>query len=453
MTPRLPTPIAIDGPASSGKSTVALELCARTGHLFFDTGILYRAVAAAALQRGVALADEPAVTALAEKLAITVLPPTVADGRTNTVLVDGVDVSLQLRTAQVDASVSVVAAYAQVRRLLTEQMRTVARTEPVVMVGRDIGTVVIPDAPLKIYLDASAEERARRRYAETVARGVPSDLAQILAGIRERDRRDRERTIAPLQAARDAHVVDSTNLTRAEVVAAIERLLQAAASPPAHSPAPYSISKKAQIFRAVAVPAVRIMYYILSRPTVHGLENVPPHGPYLITANHLSYYDPPCLLVMWPYLVEAIGASDMMTDGGFMSRMINGYSTLPAHREAVDAQLLRTALNVLKCGRALYIAPEGARNPAGLAAAKPGAAYIALRANVPIVPVAITGTDRIFPELRRGRRQKVEMVIGTPYRLPDLPPAQRRHALTECTQLIMQRIAALLPPGLRGVYA
>lgn len=453
MTPRLPTPVAIDGPASSGKSTVALELCARIGYLFFDTGILYRAVAAVALQRGLALADELAITTLTGKLVISVQPPTVNDGRTNTVLVDGADVTLQLRTAQVDASVSVVAAYAQVRRILTEQMRTVARGGPVVMVGRDIGTVVLPDAPLKIYLDASAEERARRRHAENLARAAPSDLAQILAGIRERDRRDRERKIAPLQAARDAHVVDSTNLTRAEVVAAMERLLQAAASPPALSPAQYSIPKKAQIFRAIAVPAVRIMYHILSRPQVHGLENVPAQGPYLITANHLSYYDPPCLLVMWPYLVEAIGASDMMTDGRFMSRMINGYSTLPAHRETVDAQLLRTALNVLKCGRALYIAPEGARNPAGLGVAKPGAAYIALKANVPIVPVAITGTDRIFSELRKGRRQKVEMVIGAPYRLPNLPPAQRRHALAECTQLIMQRIAALLPPGLRGVYA
>lgn len=453
MTPRLPSPIAIDGPASSGKSTVALELCARIGHLFFDTGILYRAVAAVALQRGVALADEQAIAALTEKMIISVQPPTVADGRTNTVLVDSVDVTLQLRTAQVDASVSVVAAYAQVRRILTEQMRTVAQTEPVVMVGRDIGTVVLPDAPLKIYLDASAEERARRRHLENVARGEPSDLAQILLGIRERDRRDSGRAIAPLQVARDAHIVDSTNLTRAEVVAAMERLLQAAASPPAPSVAPYSIPKRAQIFRAIAVPAVRIMYYILSRPHVHGLENVPAHGPYLITANHISYYDPPCLLVMWPYLVEAIGASDMMTDGRFMSRMINGYSTLAAHREAVDAQLLRTALDVLKSGRALYIAPEGARNPAGLGAAKLGAAYIALKANVPIVPVAITGTDRIFPELRRGRRQKVDMVIGAPYRLPVLPPAQRRLALAECTQLIMQRIAALLPPGLRGVYA
>jgi cytidylate kinase len=453
MTPRLPTPIAIDGPASSGKSTVALELCVRIGHLFFDTGILYRAVAAVALQRSVALADEQAITTLTEKLAISVQPPTVNDGRTNTVLVDGVDVTLQLRTAQVDASVSVVAAYAQVRRILTEQMRTIARTEPVVMVGRDIGTVVLPDAPLKIYLDASAEERARRRHAENVARGAPSDLAQILAGIRERDRRDSERAIAPLQAARDAHIVDSTNLTPAEVVAAMERLLQAAASPPAPGPEPYSIPEKAKIFRAIAVPAVRIMYYILSRPHVYGLENVPAHGPYLITANHLSYYDPPCLLVMWPYLVEAIGASDMMTDGRFMSRMINGYSTLPAHRGAVDAQLMRTALNVLKSGRALYIAPEGARNPAGLGAAKLGAAYIALKANVPIVPVAITGTDRIFPELRKGRRQKVEMMIGAPYRLPVLPPAQRRRALAECTQLIMHRIAALLPPGLRGVYA
>lgn len=453
MTPRLPTPVTIDGPASSGKSTVALELCARIGYLFFDTGILYRAVAAVALQRGLALADELAITTLTGKLVISVQPPTVNDGRTNTVLVDGADVTLQLRTAQVDASVSVVAAYAQVRRILTEQMRTVARGGPVVMVGRDIGTVVLPDAPLKIYLDASAEERARRRHAENLARAAPSDLAQILAGIRERDRRDRERKIAPLQAARDAHVVDSTNLTRAEVVAAMERLLQAAASPPALSPDQYSIPKKAQIFRAITVPAVRIMYHILSRPQVHGLENVPAQGPYLITANHLSYYDPPCLLVMWPYLVEAIGASDMMTDGRFMSRMINGYSTLPAHRETVDAQLLRTALNVLKCGRALYIAPEGARNPAGLGVAKPGAAYIALKAKVPIVPVAITGTDRIFPELRKGRRQKIEMVIGAPYRLPNLPPAQRRHALAECTQLIMQRIAALLPPGLRGVYA
>ena len=146
---------------------------------------IYRAVAAVALQRSVALADEQAITTLTEKLVISVQPPTLNDGRTNTVLVDGVDVTLQLRTAQVDASVSLVAAYAQVRHILTEQMRTVARTEPVVMVARDIGTVVLPDAPLKIYLDASAEERARRRHAENVARGAPSDLAQILAGIRE----------------------------------------------------------------------------------------------------------------------------------------------------------------------------------------------------------------------------------------------------------------------------
>ena len=453
MTPRLPTPVAIDGPASSGKSTVALELCARIGYLFFDTGILYRAVAAAALQRGVAVADESAVSALTRKLDISVLAPTVADGRTNTVLVDGADFTPLLRTAQVDASVSVVATYTQVRQHLTEQMRAVARQGPVVMVGRDIGTVVIPDAPLKIFLDASAAERARRRHAENVARAEPSDLAQILAGIHERDQRDRARATAPLQAAPDAHVLDSTNLTRGEVVAEMQRLLQAAASQPAQKHAPYSISTAARVFRAIAVPSVRIMYYILSRPHVHGLENVPAHGPYLITANHLSYYDPPCLLVMWPYLVEAVGASDMMTDGGFMSRMINGYSTLPVHREVIDAGLFRTALNVLKSGRALYIAPEGARNPAGLGAGKPGAAYLALKANVPIVPVAITGTNRIFPELRSGRRQKVEMVIGAPYRLPVLPPAQRRAALPECTHMIMQRIAALLPPGLRGVYA
>lgn len=221
-----PTTIAIDGPAASGKSTIAAALARQLGYLYFDTGVMYRAATWAVLDRGVTIADEFAVTQLAAALQIDVKPPSQEDGRQYDVLCDGVDVTWAIRSPAVDANVSPVSAYAGVRSALTAQQRRIGLRGSVVMVGRDIGTVVLPEAPLKIYLDASAEERAQRRYREVRARGDQSQsYADILENVKRRDAIDSGRVTAPLKAAPDAVILDSTGLSVAEVIARVEELI------------------------------------------------------------------------------------------------------------------------------------------------------------------------------------------------------------------------------------
>jgi len=207
-----PSTIAIDGPAASGKTTLGKKLADELGYLLLDTGVMYRAVTWAALQRGVPLQDEKAVSALAEICVIDIRPASLEDGRPNDVLVDGGDVTWDIRCPEVDANVSLVSSYAGVRRALTAQQRRIGGRGRVVMVGRDIGTVVLPDADLKIYLDASAEERARRRYLEILERGKPADYEEVLRAMRARDAFDSSRDLSPLCAAEDAHVINSNNL-------------------------------------------------------------------------------------------------------------------------------------------------------------------------------------------------------------------------------------------------
>jgi cytidylate kinase len=220
----IPSTIAIDGPAASGKSTLGRRLADALGYLFFDTGVMYRAVTWAALRRGIPISDEAAVTALAESVQIDVRPPSRQDGRPCDVLLDGVDITWETRRPEVDANVSPVSAYAGVRRALTAQQRRIGLRGRVVMVGRDIGTVVLPEAELKIYLDASAEERARRRYLELIQRGEQADYEQVLAGVRRRDEIDSGRAVAPLRPAQDAIILDSDKLTADEVFARVEAL-------------------------------------------------------------------------------------------------------------------------------------------------------------------------------------------------------------------------------------
>lgn len=213
--------IAIDGPAASGKSTVGALVAERLGYLYFDTGVMYRAVTWAALDRGIAIEDEAAVTDLATGLLIEVLPATVDDGRQYTVLADGFDITWGIREAAVDRGVSPVSAYAGVRTAMVAQQRRIGGAGGVVMVGRDIGTVVLPEAEIKVYLDATPEERAHRRWSEMQARGVQAAIEDVLADLRRRDGIDSQREIAPLRAAEDALYVNSTRMTVEQVVARI----------------------------------------------------------------------------------------------------------------------------------------------------------------------------------------------------------------------------------------
>lgn len=204
--------IAIDGPAASGKSTLARRLADELGYLYFDTGVMYRAVTLEALERGDEIDDEAAISELAERIDIDV-EPAPGDGLPYRVLVDGEDVTHRLRTPQVDANVSQVSAYRQVRRAMSDRQREIGSRGQVVMVGRDIGTVVLPDADLKIYLEASVEARARRRHLEILAKGGAARYESILESMKARDAFDTSREVAPLKVADDAVILDTTNLT------------------------------------------------------------------------------------------------------------------------------------------------------------------------------------------------------------------------------------------------
>jgi cytidylate kinase len=205
--------IAIDGPAAAGKSTVARLLADRLGALLFDTGALYRAVALAALRSGVSAEDERALAKLAVDAQISVRPPSLRDGRLYDVWLNGEDVTWTLRDSEVGAIVSRVAEH-----------RKIASGDPVVMVGRDIGTVVVPDAGLKIYLDAAPEERARRRFREAAARGSTQSFEAVLGETLQRDAIDSGRRTAPLRPARDAVRINTDGVPIDQIVADIEGL-------------------------------------------------------------------------------------------------------------------------------------------------------------------------------------------------------------------------------------
>ena len=204
-----PRTIAIDGPAGAGKSTIGALVAERLGYLFLDTGAMYRAVALAALERSIDPDDAIALEKLAREVRINIGPPTIRDGRAYTVLLDGKDVTWDIRDGRIDRVVSQVARVPAVRDAMLEQQRSLAARGRVVMVGRDIGTVVLPDAERKIFLTASAAERARRREEELAARGEQRPRQELLHEILRRDQLDSERAVAPLRAADDAIVVET----------------------------------------------------------------------------------------------------------------------------------------------------------------------------------------------------------------------------------------------------
>lgn len=213
--------IAIDGPAAAGKTTVARALADRLGAIFLDTGLLYRAVTRTAIDRGIAPTDGDALARLVGDIDLEIRPASVSDGRALDVLVDGVDVTATLRRPDVDRAVSAVSAHPGVRAALLPIQRALAERGPVVMVGRDIATVVVPDAGVKIYLDASLEERARRRQQELAARGETLGYDAVLTDLRRRDQADSTRDVAPLQLDPSAVVIESDGLTIEQVVEAI----------------------------------------------------------------------------------------------------------------------------------------------------------------------------------------------------------------------------------------
>jgi len=210
--------IAIDGPAASGKSSVGLKVANRLGYLYLDTGVMYRAVTWAALDKGIDIFDESKVSKLALILKIRIDQPSKDDGRVNDIYVDDIDVTWKVKEQRVNENVSQVSKYPEVRYSLTLQQQNIALKGNIVMVGRDIGTVVLANAKRKFFLNASEEERARRRYEEEKVRGGNPNYKEILDNVKKRDKIDSTRDLAPLVPANDAVIIDTNNKNIDQVV-------------------------------------------------------------------------------------------------------------------------------------------------------------------------------------------------------------------------------------------
>ncbi len=470
--------VALDGPASSGKSTVGEAAARALGYRFCDTGLLYRALAWLALERGVALDDDAALVALVPEIEL-------ADdgaGRFARVAVGGRDVTALVRDERVDRVVSDVARRPAVRAALLERQRALAAGGRIIMAGRDIGTVVLPDADLKLYLDASPEERARRRAAE---RGLAPDSeagAAILAELRRRDAIDRGRAVAPLRAAPDATVLATDGRRFEETVAAVVAAIRAveakraaarrasggeemaAADRDPRSTADRDPARPSHLSPLIRLGAAgaRLLARLLARVTIDGdPRSLPRAGPLILAANHLSNLDG---VVVGGWLTPALGrrihwlAKKEMLGWPIAGRLLAMSSFHAVDRGRGDVEAFRTAQRILEAGNVLFVFPEGTRSRTGaLGRAQEGLAALALRTDAPIVPLAIWGTERVWP---RGRLPRpgghVVLRIGAPFRLSELGlrgVADRRAAKAAATEAIMARIARLLPEAYRGVYA
>ena len=424
--------IALDGPSGAGKSTIAKLAAKRLGYVYVDTGAMYRSIAYNAISRGTDVNDEAAVAATLDGLKLELK---YIDGA-QAVLVNGEDVSDKIRTPEVSMGASAVAKQPAVRAFLLETQRSIAAANDIIMDGRDIGTVVLPDAQVKLFLTADAEERARRRFKELQEKGDPSTFEEVLADINQRDYNDSHREIAPLKQAEDAVLLDSTDLTIDQVVDEIVKAAEKAkgsAGGDTDDPdsdgskkksdrrrremmpqRPISKTKKInpvrQFFYGIFRPIVRLIMKIKYDLSYEGLENVPKDGGNIFASNHRSYADPILIAMGVRVPISYMAKEELLKQNVFFTWLIKTFGAFPVSRGAGDLGVIDTAVDKLEGGRNLVIFPEGTRSKDGkVGKGKTGVALIAAVAMTKVVPVGIN-----FEGEKLKRRTKIVVRYGEP---------------------------------------
>ena len=433
--------VAIDGPAGSGKGTVTEILAKKLKLNSIDTGAMYRCVTLAMIRNNVDISNIEKVMEVLNNINIDLQ-------KVNNQLVvklNGEDVSKEIRENPVNKMVSKVSAIKEVREKLVDLQRKMAETQDVIMEGRDITTVVFPNADVKIYMDADLEERAKRRYAQNKAKNIECTYEEVLEDMRQRDENDMNKPIGTLKKADDAILVDSTNLTQKQVVKKIEKIIKNTKKVKKLEPRIYwerPETKWKKFVRKFVKGFLRTLYKITFRMEITGEENktkAGENGGYIICANHTSNWDAPILVSVVVFSKEKIrfiGKYDLARVG-IIRWLEHLFDVIPIKRNTQDLEAMKRCLKALKNKEILGIFPEGTRK--GMEKhqkVKNGAAFMAIKSGVPVVPVGISGEFKPF--------KKVYITYGEPIDMSKYKiKGKEKEGQEQATKEIMDNIVML----------
>lgn len=386
--------IAIDGPGGAGKSSVAKAVARELGIIYVDTGALYRNIGLFVLSQGIDPKDTEAVVASLDKFTLELK---FIDGK-QVILLNGTDMGDAIRTPEVSMAASAVSAIPKVREYLLNMQRDTAKSNSVIMDGRDIGTVILPNAEVKIFLTASPEARAKRRHAELIARGNTTvTYEEVYNEMMERDKNDSTRATAPCVPADDAIFLDNSDLTLEGTCQAILGIVKKKSKP--------KKLKLYSVLKTVAGPIYRLVMRV--KPT--GLENIPLEGGFVLCANHIGAIDVISIGVVCPRQLTFVAKKELFSVP-LLGSLIKALGAIRVDRGGGDVAAIKASVEAAKEGRVLSIFPQGHRYPGVDPAKTPlhhGAALIAYHSGCDVLPVCI--------KLKGGRYgflRKTEVIFG-----------------------------------------
>ena len=378
---------ALDGPSGAGKSTVAKAVAKSLGFVYVDTGALYRAIGPYATRQGACTTSAEEVVPLLNDISVELK---YNDG-TQLVLLNGEDVSAAIRQNEISMAASNVSAIPQVRAFLLELQRDIAKKNDIIMDGRDIGTVILPNADVKIFMTASAEERANRRYKELIEKGQDVTYDEILRDINQRDYNDSHRATAPLKKADDAIELDTSGMSIDEVVATISNIIKEKTTMPITS-VKNEKCKMTLGLALYAIPRYIVMAFlkICFKFIIEGKENIPAGGGWVIAANHRTWFDP-VMIAMYIRKPCAYMAKEELFKNKLLAVLLRILQAFPVSRGSSDRTPLDKAVGYVNRGFNLMLFPEGTRSKDGtLGKPKSGVAYVASISGAPVCPVGIS---------------------------------------------------------------
>ncbi len=426
--------IAIDGPAASGKSTVARAVAKELNCTFVDSGAFYRGVTWAALQRGASVKNSAEVLSALKKSKWKVF---VRDGA-SVFSVDGVELGEELRGKEVREAVADVAVIPEVRAFVVKKLRALRKFGSISIEGRDIGSVVFPKTPFKFYLDASPEERAKRRHAELVAKGEAEKAQEVMDSLQRRDEKDSSRKTAPLKVAEGAYVVDTSGQSIDEVTQTVVHRVSELETPRKE------VLGSPSFYRA-SCDFFSLFLRTSNRLKVVGEENIPKSGGLVVASNHSSYLDPPAVgAATRRKRMTHFMARDTLFEKPLMGWYLRSVGVIALDREKGDVRAMRTAIQLLKGGASVALFPEGTRSEDGtLQPPKPGIGFLVAKGQTPVLPVYVHGSYEAWSKSSGGLKHlPITVMIG---RLITREEIQRlgkgREAYVKIGELIMERIA------------